>query len=158
MELTTRQAPVEVRSPFHPSGVNRSEGLMEAFDVKVNPGFEDYILAPCTALLAPGITTLRCQATSDEYVSVLRVLQDAGYDDGMPPQLLESVVYDHVLQIAVMKSVTQKHTWLFRNNYGALVMASLYPHPSMGGAHASAFVVDDATRILCPRLAPVYMA
>ena len=158
MELTTKQAPVEVCSLLHPSGVDRSEDLMEAFDVKVNPGFQDYILMPCTELLAPGITTLRCQATSDEYVSVLRVLQDAGYDDGVPPQLLESVVYDHVLQIVATGNVTQKHTWLFRNNYGALVMASLQKHPSLGGLCAGAIVVDDATRIFCPRLAPVYMA
>jgi hypothetical protein len=157
MELTTKQASVKVQSWNWPIIYDRTGSLLEEHNVQVQPGFEDYILAPCAALLAPGITTLQCQVTGDQNISVLRVLQDAGYANGMPSCMLESVVYDHVLVLAAV-GVTHKHTWLFQNSYGALVMASLHPHPSMDGAHASAFVVDDATRILCPRLAPVYMA
>lgn len=157
MELTTTQAPVEVCSQWYSSGVDRSEDLLKAFNVKVNPGFQDHILVPCTALLAPGITTLRCQATGDQNVSVLRVLQDAGYVDDRSLRMSESVVYDHVLILAAAGAIREQ-VWLFENSQGVLLMASLRQHPSLGGLIASAFAVDDATRILCPRLALVYMA
>jgi hypothetical protein len=160
MELTTKQAPVEVHVGAFPLPLGRDRASLEARGVQVNSGFADRILVPCTSLLAspPGITMLNCRTTGDQHVSVLRFLQDAGYHDGIPPQIEESVVYDHVLQIAAAGDITQKHVWLFQDHDGSVVMASLQEHPTRGGFFASAFFVDSLTHMLCPLLTPMYMA